>query len=127
MLRPVDRSITVSAPQRIDQTIFSTSCATSEATAELPMLAVIFTRKLRPIAIGSDSGWLMLDGLIARPRATSSRTNSGVTLSGMAAPQSCPSRTYSRSRSEEHTSELQSLLRISYADFCLKNNHHIHH
>src|SRR3546814_9932914 len=26
-----------------------------------------------------------------------------------------------RARSEEHTSELQSLLRISYADFCLKN------
>src|SRR3546814_4422354 len=27
---------------------------------------------------------------------------------------------YSRSRSEEHTSELQSLMRISYAVFCLK-------
>src|SRR3546814_9055770 len=27
-------------------------------------------------------------------------------------------------RSEEHTSELQSLLRISYAVFCLKENHH---
>src|SRR3546814_2988975 len=26
----------------------------------------------------------------------------------------------SRMRSEEHTSELQSLMRISYADFCLK-------
>src|SRR3546814_1672996 len=26
-------------------------------------------------------------------------------------------------RSEEHTSELQSLLRISYAVFCLKNTH----
>src|SRR3546814_8185171 len=41
-----------------------------------------------------------------------------------------------RRRSEEHTSELQSLMRISYAVFCLKkkqNNtpptqpHHIHH
>src|SRR3546814_5537160 len=33
------------------------------------------------------------------------------------------------SRSEEHTSELQSLMRISYAVFCLKkkkdNNHHL--
>src|SRR3546814_10347227 len=30
-------------------------------------------------------------------------------------------------RSEEHTSELQSLMRISYAVFCLKkkNNHHL--
>src|SRR3546814_1639071 len=26
-------------------------------------------------------------------------------------------------RSEEHTSELQSLMRISYADFCLKKKH----
>src|SRR3546814_4544054 len=31
-------------------------------------------------------------------------------------------------RSEEHTSELQSLMRISYAVFCLntKNNEHLH-
>src|SRR3546814_10282414 len=29
----------------------------------------------------------------------------------------------SRMRSEEHTSELQSLMRISYAVFCLKNTH----
>src|SRR3546814_1252997 len=28
-----------------------------------------------------------------------------------------------QARSEEHTSELQSLLRISYAVFCLKNKH----
>src|SRR3546814_4844735 len=27
---------------------------------------------------------------------------------------------YARARSEEHTSEIQSLMRISYADFCLK-------
>src|SRR3546814_7392192 len=32
-------------------------------------------------------------------------------------PRRCPSR---QARSEEHTSELQSLMRISYADFCLK-------
>src|SRR5712671_2198207 len=86
MLRPVDRSITVSAPQRIAHTILSTSDATSDATALLPILALILTRKLRPIAIGSVSGWLMLLGMIARPLATSSRTNSGVTESGMAAP-----------------------------------------
>src|SRR3546814_5824059 len=29
-------------------------------------------------------------------------------------------------RSEEHTSELQSLMRISYAVFCLKNKRQIH-
>src|SRR3546814_8183298 len=31
----------------------------------------------------------------------------------------------SRQRSEEHTSELQSLMRISYAVFCLKKKKHI--
>src|SRR3546814_2852607 len=30
-------------------------------------------------------------------------------------------------RSEEHTSELQSLMRISYAVFCLKKKNTIHH
>ena len=69
--------MTVSAPQRVAHVIFSTSSSIEEATAELPMFALILTRKLRPIAIGSDSGWLTLAGMIARPRATSSRTNSG--------------------------------------------------
>src|SRR3546814_4674503 len=32
---------------------------------------------------------------------------------------------YELSRSEEHTSELQSLMRISYAVFCLKKKHNI--
>ena len=69
MLRPVERSITVSAPQRIAHTIFSTSSSTDEVTAELPILALIFTRKLRPMIIGSSSAWLMLerdDGAAAR-------------------------------------------------------------
>ncbi len=91
MLRPVERSITVSAPQRIDHTSFSTSSATDEVTAELPMLALTFTRKLRPMIIGSTSGWLMLAGMMARPRAISSRTNSGVTKAGTFAPKLSPS------------------------------------
>src|SRR3546814_4636168 len=33
----------------------------------------------------------------------------------------------SRERSEEHTSELQSLMRISYAVFCLQTKTHKHH
>src|SRR3546814_10051674 len=36
------------------------------------------------------------------------------------APVSCSSASGCESRSEEHTSELQSLMRISYAVFCLK-------
>src|SRR5574340_430574 len=85
MFFPVERSITVSAPQRVAQVIFSTSSPIDELTAELPMLAWIFTRKLRPMIIGSVSGWLMLLGMMARPRATSSRTNSGVISSGVLA------------------------------------------
>src|SRR3546814_4150372 len=34
----------------------------------------------------------------------------------------CPDRSHRNGRSEEHTSELQSLMRISYAVFCLKKN-----
>src|ERR1700761_9592474 len=68
MLRPVERSITVSAPQRIAHTILSTSSSTEEVTAELPILALILVRKLRPMIIGSSSPWLMLQGMIARPR-----------------------------------------------------------
>ena len=83
--------MTVSAPQRIAHTIFSTSSSIEEVTAELPMLALIFTRKLRPIAIGSSSPWLMLAGMMARPIATSWRTNSGVMNSGSAAPKLSPS------------------------------------
>ena len=79
MCRPVDKSITVSAPQRIAHTSFSTSSAAPEVTMELPILALTLVRKLRPMIIGSDSGWLTLAGMMARPRATSSRTNSGVT------------------------------------------------
>lgn len=48
--------MTVSAPQRMAQTIFSTSSPMDEVTAELPILALILTRKLRPMIIGSLSG-----------------------------------------------------------------------
>ena len=59
--------MTVSAPQRVAHVILSTSSSIEEATAELPMLALIFTRKLRPMIIGSLSGWLTLAGRTARP------------------------------------------------------------
>ncbi len=76
MFRPVERSMTVSAPQRVAQVIFSTSSSIEEVTAELPMFALIFTRKLVPMMAGSTSGWFTFSGMTARPRATSSRTNS---------------------------------------------------
>src|SRR3546814_4789277 len=125
-LRPVDRSMTVSAPQRIDQTILSTSAATSLATALLPILALILTRKLRPIAIGSLSGWLMLLGMIARPVHDHDGGRERVRLPvfrsriGHQRRSDVRQRRGLSDRSEEHTSELQSLMRISYAVFCLK-------
>ena len=63
--------MTVSAPRRTDQTILSTSSSVEEAKAVLPILALILTRKLRPMIIGSSSAWLMLAGMMARPRAIS--------------------------------------------------------
>src|SRR5690554_3569165 len=66
MFAPVERSMMVSAPQRMPQVILSTSSSMEEVTAELPRLPLIFTRKLRPMIIGSDSGWLILQGMIAR-------------------------------------------------------------
>ncbi len=86
----------MSAPQRMAQTSFSTSSAAPEVTAELPILALILTRKLRPMMTGSSSGWLMLAGMMARPRAISERTNSGVTNSGISAPKLSPSAMRSR-------------------------------
>ena len=71
MFLPVDKSMMVSAPQRVAQVIFATSSSILEPSAELPILALIFTKKLRPIIMGSHSGWLMFAGIIARPSATS--------------------------------------------------------
>ena len=57
----------VSAPQRVAHTILSTSSAIELVTAELPMLALIFTPNTLPMIIGSLSGWLWLAGITARP------------------------------------------------------------
>ncbi len=76
MSLPVDRSITVSAPHLVAQVSFSTSSSMEEVTAELPMLALSLVRKADPMIIGSASGWLMLQGITARPAASSERTSS---------------------------------------------------
>ena len=59
--------MTVSAPQRIAHTILSTSAATSDGDGAVADIGVDLDGSRRPIAIGSDSGWLMLLGMIARP------------------------------------------------------------
>src|SRR3546814_6246519 len=61
-------------------------------------------------------GFVVDDGLQRRDRTlrvVRPKLRGGVELAGERAPRHRP-------RSEEHTSELQSLMRISYAVFCLK-------
>src|SRR3546814_1557540 len=65
------------------------------------------------------------DGVDRRPDMLLQRV---VTVSYPAGPRPVRSLRLSwRSRSEEHTSELQSLMRISYAVFCLKKKKHTIH
>jgi hypothetical protein len=45
----------------------------SEELGDAPILALTLHLDAMPIAIGSRLGWLMLAGMIIRPRATSSR------------------------------------------------------
>src|SRR3546814_8328411 len=81
----------------------------------LPFAAVAFPAAVTPDRDRSDDG-RTTDGRAYEPRPRSLR---------------CPrSWRPARPRSKEHTSELQSLMRISYAVFCLKkkktkNSHHI--
>jgi hypothetical protein len=52
-----------------------------EVVAEFPMLALILHFEATPMHIGSRLGWLILAGMIMRPRATSARINSGSSCS----------------------------------------------
>src|SRR3546814_1427669 len=60
------------------------------------------------------------DGARHAPRRTACKRS---TREGTLRARGCAAR---RVRSEEHTSELQSLMRISYAVFCLKKKKRIH-
>src|SRR6202030_3203613 len=55
--------------------------------------------ELDGIAVDSSSAWLMFEGMMARPRATSLRTNSGVTNGGTDAPKLSPSASAASARS----------------------------
>src|SRR3546814_4277768 len=71
-----------------------------EQRIDIPM-HMPFGRALRPAADHRRAGQIALTDIEARRDAHSAK------------------------RSEEHTSELQSLMRISYAVFCLKNKTHV--
>src|SRR3546814_4246078 len=80
-------------------------------------------------AKNSSSSWTFFEGI--SPRAILQKIQLsliGVPCSGRGAPcfffqarQAFPACQLGQHRSEEHTSALQSLMRISYAVFCLKN------
>src|SRR3546814_8837831 len=69
-----------------------------------------------PISPSETSGWSKWS------RATPPSTTSEVTCTSRV--WLTPSGSSRQSRSEEHTSELQSLMRISYAVFCLKKQNY---
>src|SRR3546814_4980198 len=64
-----------------------------------------------PTTDSALNAWLHATVRIPTPVSSSSLLSAGSATSTM-------------SRSEEHTSELQSLMRISYAVFCLKKKNH---
>src|SRR3546814_10018825 len=68
-----------------------------------------------------DPGWRKKRILMLRsPRKRASRSTPRAPWSTRTATSTTSSATVTSCRSEEHTSELQSLMRISYAVFCLK-------
>src|SRR3546814_5001171 len=80
-----------------------------------------------------------LSGAVIRPRGAQPCSTAAISLPGppspaLPPPRSCAPRAVSSasfrsasaSRSEEHTSELQSLMRISYAVFCLQKKNVLH-
>src|SRR3546814_2379143 len=82
-------------------------------------------RSIVGINLGLGSQALLIDGTPDQqaewlPRiATGEEERSHRIASG----QPYPGEVFELARSEEHTSELQSLMRISYAVFCLKKKH----
>src|SRR3546814_8718773 len=84
-------------------TCFAARCC--EGVGTIPHSAAAQSRA-RSISISENcSGWFMF---LSFREGSANRSAS------------FPHRPYIGSRSEEHTSELQSLMRISYAVFCLK-------
>src|SRR3546814_3359716 len=98
-------------------TLFRSSArrAGSGAGREYPALAPPVAARDRLPALGHSCGPAGLAHRVARPDARGGRQGVPVRRIGPRGP--APHRLV---RSEEHTSELQSLMRISYAVFCLK-------
>src|SRR3546814_2439450 len=93
---------------------YTTLFRSCQETGDGLLHAVVFSWFIAIVSCFSNGiGWRGADGA---PRQ-STRRGSAVRSAAGAKPSHQSSR---RTRSEEHTSELQSLMRISYAVFCLK-------
>ena len=62
---PVDKSITVSAPHLTDHNNLSSSSSISDLTGEFPILELTLVKNFSPIIVGSSSGCLTFEGIIA--------------------------------------------------------------
>src|SRR3546814_2647489 len=78
-----------------------------------------YTTLVRSIAAAGDCAWLSMNRPIAASRLDT-QSSPGFEILFASLPAKWR-KTNISARSEEHTSVLQSLLRISYAVFCLKN------
>src|SRR3546814_2537260 len=96
---------------------YTTLFRSCQETGDGLLHAVVFSWFIAIVSCFSNGiGWRGADGA---PRQ-STRRGSAVRSAAGAKPSH-------QSRSEEHTSELQSLMRTSYAVFCLKKNNTEHH
>src|SRR3546814_5564450 len=102
-----------------------TRCAlvTGVQTCALPILVVVAASTLVRERSGSDDTTTELAG----PTDTTDTTTGEVTTTSAGTGQPSSMLTSPTVRSEEHTSELQSLMRISYAVFCLKKKKQFKH
>src|SRR3546814_2383053 len=107
----------------IERSTLSPKCWVSCAETSLPrLLRTSYMVRSRPsISSRGLSRWRTALTVSSRLDNPSSAKYSHCT--GISTPSAAVSALRVSRRSEEHTSELQSLMRISYAVFCLKKKH----
>src|SRR3546814_4954252 len=99
----------------------ATPAALMEGIAEGVYITELIGQGVNPVTgdySRGASGFLIKDGIVAGPIAEF--TIAGNLIDMFAALIPANDLEFRHGRSEEHTSELQSLMRISYAVFCLK-------
>src|SRR3546814_2111754 len=101
---------------QIDLIILEQRCADAGAIAAVGLIAAEHHRRVAPQSIGDGYRQLQID---VRKHLVPDRGELGAQADVVLGRTAIPF-VLAGTRSEEHTSELQSLMRISYAVFCLK-------